>query len=182
MGLGILALTWPQTVQSGTTMPGVYEKYRVHIPEGHIFVAPDGAGRMSDEFMNELVSEVEQRHAAALLRRRRILMDGLTSELQRVGIAFGGVSEWSLVANTDGRNGQAGDRVISITPRAPEVPDLFALDTGITRYGIANAKGVLIHTVPVMADQDSVYLKWAIADRNLTLVASDQIVAFVESL
>lgn len=182
MDLGLVVLTWPQTVAAGATLPGVYEKYRIHVPAAELSVEPNGIGHISGEFVGQLVGDVEERHAEALLRRRRVLMDGLASELQRVGISFGGVSEWSLVANTTGRKGSSVDHVFSITPRAPEVPDLFALDSHKSRYGIPDSKGVLVHPVPIMGDEDAVYLKWAIAGRDLALVPAEQLVAFIETL
>ncbi|MGA2285014.1 MAG: toll/interleukin-1 receptor domain-containing protein [Dehalococcoidia bacterium] len=178
--MGLLVLTWPQTVTSGTTLPGIYEKYRVHVPASAITVDSSGQGRFSPRFLARAVTVVEERHAAALLRRRREIMGSVQSELKRVGINYVGVADWSLVAETKASGKTKRDCVISITPRAPDVPDLLMLDGHATRHN--QSDGVLIHTLRSVPEERRGLLEWAIGQRRLLLISEDQIVAFVEDL
>jgi len=178
--MGLLVLTWPQTIAMKRTLPGVYEKYRLHLPPDELTVDSCGQGRLSQEFLTVLAAEVEERHAAALLRRRRQLMGSIESELKRSGVSYVGIADWSLVARLS-RGGRARvDCVISITPRAPDVPDLLALDTHVTAG--RKRTGVLVHTLRTVPQQRRDLLKWAIGRRKLKLVPEDQVVTFVAGL
>ncbi len=176
--MGFLALTWPQSLMAGREMPGIYEKYRVRIPDAAISVDGD-QGRISEPFLERVVDKVEQRHAAAFLRRRRELMGSVWSALKMAGIDYTGVADWSLVAITAGRKGRTRDQVISITPRAPDTPDLYALDGERAKL---NADGVLVHTTRHLPYDRGSVLEWVIGNRSLKLVPEDEIVAFVETL
>ena len=69
-----------------------------------------------------------------------------------------------------------------VTPRPPEIPDLFILDSHCGAVGAALAQGVLIHTAASMGEDRQRLLEWAIATRKLTLVNEDQIVQLVSSI
>jgi hypothetical protein len=107
-------------------------------------------------------------------------MGSLQSELKRVGINYVGVADWSLVAETKASGKTKRDCVIGITPRAPDVPDLLVLDGHATRHN--QSDGVLIHTLRSVPEERRELLEWAIGQRNLSLVAEDEIVAFVAGL
>lgn len=176
--MGLLVLTWPRWLMADREMPGIYDKYRMRIPDGTISVEAD-QGRLTGQFLAAVVDRVEERHAAAFLRRRRELMGSIWSALKMAGIEYTGVADWSLVAKTTGRKGRTRDQVFSITPRAPDTPDLYALDG---ERGKLNAEGVLVHTLRSLPFDRGLLLKWVIGGRDLKLVPEDEIVTFVGTL
>ena len=174
--MGLFALTWPQ----GPVMKNVFEKQRYFLTNADIKVA-EGFTQLSDVFCGKLAGIVEREHAEAMLARRRRLMGSVTNELARHNITFGLISDWTLVTTSAAKT-RGGDHVISITPRPPEIPDLFVLDTSRTPAGKPLGHGVLIHTSASMPDDREKLLRWAIANRELSLVNEDQIVQMVERL
>lgn len=181
--MGIAVLTWPQTTAS-KILPGVYEKYRMRIPRSGMRTrAADRQARLTADSVRRLVQEVEGRHAEALLRRRRELMGSLQGALRRAGVSYRGVSDWSLVADARPRAGAARVKtIISITPRAPDVPDLFSLDGSRRGYAGRRVNGVLVHTMRSMPDDRTGLLEWVVGRRSLKLVPEDRLVEFAESL
>ena len=170
-GMGILALTWP----SGPTMKNIFEKQRFQLCPEHIEIR-GGQGILTDDFLALLPSLVETRHAKGMLSRRRRLIGSIIRELEQRSIPYLPLSDWSLLAKPP-----HNDHVVSITPRPPEVPDLYLLDN---RCGVDPnrlGKGILVHTAASMLGEQELFLQWAISDRDLSLINEDQIVEMVET-
>ena len=174
--MGLFALTWPE----GPVMKNVFDKQRCFLAAADIVVEQD-YNRLSDGFCSKLAGIVEQEHAKAMLARRRRLMGSVITELQRRDIAFGLISDWTLITRSAVKT-RGEDHVISITPRPPEIPDLFVLDASRNPGGKPLGRGVLIHTAASMRNDREQLLRWAIANRELALVNEDQIVQMVEKL
>lgn len=179
--MGLAVLTWPQTVARNSLMPGVYEKYRIHIPPLDLVRRPDGQGRLSNGALARIVDLVEVRHADAFLRRRRELMGSLQSALQSAKIRYKGVADWSLLAVSRKRR-RSRTYVISVTPRPPDVPDLFALDSQRNTPRPKHATGVLVHTHRPISHERAELINWVIRPHKLELVPEDQIVRFTLGL
>ena len=171
--MGLLALTWP----GSANMKNVFEKQRRRLAEHGDLENSTGAWKFTPGFLQTLPDLVEQVHANAMLARRRRMMGSLESELRRRGVAYRLLSDWTLLGETDTER----ERVFSITPRPPEVPDLFLLDTHCAPVGEKLAQGVLIHTAASLREEHQRLLEWAIATRKLALVNEDQIVQAVEN-
>lgn len=173
--MGLLALTWPGSAK----MKNIFEKQRRHLnTPGELEATPLGH-QLSVQFLRELPDLVEHAHAKAMLARRRRMMGSLQSELQRRGINYKLLSDWTLLAETVTTD---GGQLFSITPRPPEIPDLFLLHTHFGAAGTALAQGVLIHTAASLGTERQSLLEWAIATRKLALVNEDQIVQLVDSI
>lgn len=173
--MGILALTWPHSAK----MKNVFDKQRrLLVDPSELADSPLGH-QLSQNFLQELPDLVEHAHAKAMLARRRRMMGSLESELRRRNINYKLLSDWTLLAET---HVTAGGQLFSITPRPPEIPDLFILDSHCGAAGAALAQGVLIHTAASMGEDRQQLLEWAIATRKLTLVNEDQIVQLVSSI
>ncbi len=173
--MGLLALTWPRS----SKMKNVFEKQRCHLTEPGDLEDTSRGHRLSAEFLASLPDLVEHAHAKAMLARRRRMMGSLEAEMRRRNINYKLLSDWTLLAET---HVPGGGQLFSITPRPPEIPDLFILDTQFGANGTTLAQGVLIHTAAWMSEERQRLLKWAIAARKLALVNEDQIVQVVDSM
>lgn len=174
--MGLLALTWPGNIPK---MEAVFEKQRHHLDApGDLERTPEG-GKLGDGFLERLPDLIEQAHAKAMLARRRRLMGSLEGELRRKQIKYKLLSDWTLLAEP---GAGSGARLFSITPRPPEIPDLFLLDTQGEAAAWKLEQGILIHTAASMREERKRLLEWAIAARKLILVNEDQIVQLVENL
>jgi TIR domain len=171
--MGLIALTWPGSAK----MKNVFEKQRHHLVEPAELETTSAGRRLTIEFLKKLPDLVEQVHAQAMLARRRRMMGSIESELRRNKVGYKLLSDWTLLATA-----LAGDdaQLFSITPRPPEIPDLFLLDTHCGSAGVKLAPGVLVHTAASLREDRKRLLEWAIATRNLALVNEDQIVQAVE--
>ncbi len=179
--MGLLTLTWHQTVDRGLTLPGIYEKYRTHLPKSALRSDRVGNVRLKSHVVQKVLDEIESRHAEALLRRRRAVLGSLMRALEWQGISFKGISQWSLVADMVAR-GWKYDLVFSVTPRAPEVPDLYVLDSARQYDKGREADGILVHTMRAVPSQTAGLLDWVIAGRRIKSIADDEIVRFVSGL
>lgn len=178
--LGFLSLTWPQTVAKGRMVGCVEDSMRVFLSDKDVRVTA-GQGELQESFLDGLPSVVEAAHAKAMLLRRRQLMSSLQRELSRFGIGYKLISDWSVLAETNGL-GKSGDHVISLTPRPPEIPDLFVLDSHCRGRSAPVAQGVLIHTVAPLPEERVRLFTWVLENRAMTLVDEDQIVQLVEGI
>jgi hypothetical protein len=173
--MGLLALTWPHS----SKMKNVFEKQRCHLTEPGDLEDTSHGHRLGAEFLASLPDLVEHAHAKAMLARRRRMMGSLESEMRRRNINYKLLSDWTLLAET---HVPGSEQLFNITPRPPEIPDLFILDTQFGAGGAALAQGVLIHTAAWIGEERRRLLDWAIAARKLALVNEDQIVQLVDSL
>jgi hypothetical protein len=171
--MGLLALTWPTTTKRFANIP---EGYRTSLVEENF----DTSGLLTENYLNSLFNQIESVHASSMLRRRRTLMTSLQKELERHGISYKLLSNWSLVADTT--KGFSGHHLISITPRPPEVPDLFFLHKDCSAYHLDLERGVLLHTVSQATDEKDAVLKWVIAEKKLALCDEGQLVEMVKEL
>jgi hypothetical protein len=179
--LGFLALTWPETIARARTVSCVDDSFRVFLTNGDVGVT-SGQGELSEAFLQRLPPLVEAAHAKAMLRRRRQLMSSLQGELSRFGIGHRLISDWSIIAEP-GSFRKGDSKVLSITPRPPEVPDLFVLDGHCRGHaGTPVPKGVLIHTVGRLSEERERLFTWVTENRALTLADEDQIVQLVEGI
>ena len=142
----------------------------------------DGKTVLSEYFTMKLSDEVEARHAAAMLRRRRQLLDSIVGELRRRHLPFTQLSDWT-VALRFGTADLSKHRIISVTPRPPEVPDLFFLDSNCREYfREALGETILVHSTAVFGRERDQILRWAIGARNIKLCSEDGIVELVAGL
>jgi TIR domain len=172
--MGLLALTWPDSVR----MKNVFDKQRLQLAEPDELERTPHGGKLTDTMLGRLPDLVEQAHAKAMLARRRRMMGSLECELRRKNIAYKLLSDWTLL--TEAGEGDDG-RLFSITPRPPEIPDLFLLDTHGDPSNLKLGQSILIHTAASMREERRRLLEWAIATRKLALVNEDQIVQMVET-
>ena len=175
--MGLLALTWP----GSAGMANVFDKQRhfLNAEAAPDLVIQDKQGKLTDAFRAQLPALVEQAHARAMLARRRRLMGSVEFELRHRNIGYKLLSDWTLVAETHALTA-AGDQIVSITPRPPEVPDLFLLDTHRVKHGGPQVNGTLLHTAASLGDERGQVLQWIVAARQLALVNEDQIVQMVD--
>jgi TIR domain len=172
--MGLFALTWPDSVK----MKNVFDKQRLQLAESDELERTPYGGKLTDTLLGRLPDLVEQAHAKAMLARRRRMMGSLEFELRRKNIAYKLLSDWTLLAEaSEGDDG----RLFSITPRPPEIPDLFLLDTHGGPPNLKLGQSILIHTAASMREERRRLLEWAMATRKLALVNEDQIVQMVEN-
>jgi hypothetical protein len=172
--MGLLVLTWPETKEK---VPNIPDEQRVYLKEDYF---DKRTGAFNDDYLKILIGNIERIHAEAMLSRRRLLMDSLQKELDRYSIPYVLLSNWSLVADT--RKVFSGDHLISITPRPPDVPDLFLLHKNCSAYHLPLEMGVLIHTVSRSAEERHELLKWVISEKKLKLFDQGQLVEMVIEL
>jgi hypothetical protein len=179
--LGFMTLTWPETKNRDLLVESIFEGYRLHLADSAL-VQRDGYTMLVDEFLSSLCDEVEARHAAAMLRRRRQLLDSIIVELRRKNLPFTQLSDWTVVVERSTAGGQK-HRIVSVTPRPPEIPDLYLLDRNSNDYKRAQVDGsLLVHSTCRFGRDREELLRWAIGTRSLTLRSEDQIVDLVSDL
>lgn len=173
--MGLLALTWPDSAK----MKNVFDKQRRQLIFPADLEATPHGHRLTAQFLATVSELVERTHAKAMLARRRRMMGSLESELRRRNVDYKLLSDWTLLADTQASD---GGQLFSITPRPPEIPDLYILDSHCGAGGATLPRGVLIHTAASMGEERQRLLEWAIAMRKLALVNEDQIVHLVDSI
>jgi hypothetical protein len=124
--LGFMTLTWPETKKHGCLVENIFDGYRTYLTDDEL-VRSDGHSMLTAEFVEKLTDQVESKHAAAMLRRRRQLLDSIIVELRRNKLTFTQLSDWTVVVEGSA-GGEHKHRIVSVTPRPPEVPDLYFLD------------------------------------------------------
>jgi hypothetical protein len=132
--MGLMALTWPGSAK----MKNVFEKQRHHLVESAELEATAVGRRLTHEFLKKLPDLVEQVHAQAMLSRRRRMIGSIESELRGKKVDYKLLSDWALLATAPAGNDA---QLFSITPRPPEVPDLFLLDTYCGPAGVTLESG-----------------------------------------
>ncbi len=175
--LGFLAVTWPATKTQNRFVDGIFEKYRHYLCDSDLKLR-DGQTVLKDEFFPHLATLVEQRHAAAMLRRRRDMLGSIIQELRRNKLPFTQLTDWTLVVEKS-----TGHRLISVTPRPPEIPDLFYLDTHASGYNRGPLEfSWLIHSTAQYHGDRRTLLDWAVSGRKLGIESADKIVELVDTL
>lgn len=175
--LGFLAVTWPATKTQNRFVDGIFEKYRHYLADSDLKLI-DGQTVLKDEFFPHLAALVEQRHAAAMLRRRRDMLGSIIRELRRNALPFTQLTEWTLVVEKS-----TGHRLVSVTPRPPEIPDLFYLDAHASGYNRAPLEfSWLIHSTAQFHGDRRTLLDWAVSGRKLGIESADKIVELVDTL
>jgi len=179
--LGFMTLTWPETKTRDLLVDGIFEGYRLHVSSS-VLLQRDGYTVLADEFLPALCDEVEAKHAAAMLRRRRQLLDSIIVELRRRRLPFTQLSDWTVVVERS-LAGKEKHRIVSVTPRPPEVPDLYFLDRNSNDYKRAELDGsLLVHSTHRFGRDREDVLRWAIGSRSLALRSEDQILDLVSDL
>lgn len=178
--LGFMTITWPETRNKGLLIQGVFDGYRVHMDCGDIEAGDDGQMVVSSSFAEKLVSHVETRHAQAMLRSRRQLLGSIIQELRRQRLPFTQLSEWTVIVKTDMAS-PSRCRIISVTPRPPEVPDVFLLHSSCLRSGLLDG-AILVHSTAALAGERAELLRWAVGSRNIQIRSEDEIVSLVSTI
>ena len=179
--LGFMTLTWPETKKRDWLVENIFEGYRTYLTDDEL-VKPDGHTRLTAEFIEKLTDQVESIHAAAMLRRRRQLLDSIIVELRRNKLTFTQLSDWTVVVEGAAGGGQK-HRIVSVTPRPPEVPDLYFLDRHSNDYKRAEVdEAVLVHSTFQFGSERRELLSWVVGSRNLKLRSEDQIADLVIDL
>jgi hypothetical protein len=175
--LGFLAVTWPATKTQNRFVDGIFEKYRHYLSDSDLKLR-GGQTVLKDEFFTHLAALVEQRHAAAMLRRRRDMLGSIIQELRRKALPFTQLTDWTLVVEKS-----TGHRLVSVTPRPPEIPDLFYLDAHASGYNRAPLEfSWLIHSTARFHGDRRTLLDWAVSGRKLGIESADKIVELVDTL
>lgn len=179
--LGFMTLTWPETKKHGCLVENIFDGYRTYLTDDEL-VRSDGHSMLTAEFVEKLTDQVESKHAAAMLRRRRQLLDSIIVELRRNKLTFTQLSDWTVVVEGSA-GGEHKHRIVSVTPRPPEVPDLYFLDRHSNDYERAEVdEALLVHSTFRSGSDREELLRWVVGQRNLKLRSEDQIVDLVIDL
>lgn len=179
--LGFMTLTWPETKKHDWLIENIFEGYRTYLTDDEL-VKRDGHSRLTAECVEKLIDQVESIHAATMLRRRRQLLESIIFELRRHKLTFTQLSDWTVVVQGAAGGGQK-HRIVSITPRPPEVPDLYFLDRHFNDYKRAEVdEAVLVHSTFQIGSERKELLSWVVGSRNLKLRSEDQIADLVIDL
>jgi hypothetical protein len=171
--MGLAIVTWPGLTKR-QQIPGVYPKYRFHLVPSAVAARARGNSRLSSRSVARIADMVERRHAEAFLRRRLELIGSVSGALRKGGIRFVRVADWSGICRRRSR-GRLRTYIISVTPRPPDVPDLFALHALCSGSARGRVKGILIHAGSVPVERGPL-LGWTMERRGLGVVPEAEII------
>lgn len=175
--LGLLVLTWPETISRGKKVPGLYERYR-YILRAADFIDVDRTKQLSESFLATLPTMVEQRHAAAMLRRRRQLLGSVLREAERLSLQSTQLSDWTVLISDPSNN----SRLVSVLPRPPEVPDLYLLDENRRSRSEPITHSWLVHAASHLPPDQKKTLDWVIGERDISISSEDKIVRILSEI
>lgn len=179
--LGLLALTWNETIAAKKTLENLRPESRHLLDAAEYTVQSDRQGNFTTAFLHALPRKVEQVHGKAMRERRRQLLGSVLVELDRRKLAWKPLSAWTVLVELPENGLDAKRRVaMSVTPRPPEIPDLFVLDNLFARSGQPYDAAWLVHAAT--EDEETMeQLRWAVGARRIGLVNEDSIVALVNA-
>jgi hypothetical protein len=162
-GMGLCIVSWP----GAREVPGTASLRRVRLNPadlqwegGYLVLAPSALDRV--------ITETEEAHAQALVRRRQNLLVSVQETLNSRGIPFTTLPGWRLLT------GSPADTVVGVASRLPVVGDLHALDVD-AGHSLNPPSSVLVHAARRLRDDRRELLEWAVGSRRLTLVPENAV-------
>ncbi len=165
--MGIAIVRWPGKVPE---LPGTSGLPRVQL-EAADLIDDGGYEVLTPAALARVVAEVEQAHAAGLVRRRRSLVSSVADAARAAGRPVVGLVGWRLLVGDE----PSGREVVGVATRLPTADDLFGVDRAAETILGAGRKGVVVHAARRLTDERRDLLTWATGERSLALVPENGI-------
>jgi hypothetical protein len=158
--LGLMSLALPDT-PAHALYGSIDPAFRRQLGTSDV-VGPSGDRALGSGALDDLLEEIDQRHASAFAFRREALMYESSDEMTALGYRVEPIGQWTLLAEM-GSNRE----VVLNTARAPEPVDLREIDLlrrQFKRPGTAT-RGWIVHPTEDIDDDRSSLLAWLCARR-----------------
>lgn len=165
--MGILIVQWPGSPEQ---VPGSAGLHRLVLEPNDIRKDSHGYDVLTPEALDKINYAVEAAHARAIVRRRRILVQGVQDSAKEQGAICTPLKDWALDIT-----GATGVRsIVCVSPRLPTCRDLQQLDE--TRKQIApSASAQLIHAARHLSELKRKHLEWVVGNRCLEIISENAI-------
>jgi hypothetical protein len=163
--LGLLVVSWPN---SPLEVPGSGGLLR-HRLEPSDLAQLRGFDVMTEVAITRVGYAVEEEYVRSMVRRRRYLLRSTEEAALAAGLTCTPLPQWRLLVE-----GADSASLLQVSPRLPTVDDLCSLDEACTQMGNP-PEGLLVHAARAISPSRKRLLKWAAADRTLTLLPENAV-------
>ncbi len=164
--MGLLIVSWPGAIR----LPGTVGLPRLELSEAE--VSAEGAREpywLTGAATERVLDAVEQSHAQALSRRRRMLIQSVQDSVDLAGGTCIPLVHWRLDVEVAGARA-----IVAIAPRPPDARDLEALDAARIAAD-PSAQALLVHGARAMGAVRERHLDWVIGGRSIRLLPDSQV-------
>lgn len=165
--MGILIVSWPDDPKP---VPGSIGLPRLVLTKEELTTDQHGYSTLTDAGLERVISKVEESHALALVRRRRMIVKSIEESAQSAGVdSCVPLRDWRLLVKQGSKT-----TVVGTMPRLPTAGDLQAIDKASISAG-ASSQALLVHSARQLSAELKDHLQWVAGDRNLDVIPENAI-------
>jgi hypothetical protein len=158
--MGMLIVRWPGNPPE---VPGSHGLPRLELSEAEITTDEHGYDVPTPAALNRLVAEIERSHAAAMVRRRRMLVGSIEEAAEFAGCGTRlSLPGWRMLIEKGKER-----TIVATTPRLPTASDLQRLDEARNSMD-ESAEALLVHSARRIPAETKTHLDWVSATRRLS--------------
>lgn len=166
--VGMHIVRWPAVVEA---IPATAGLRRLQLDPADLVGAADRR-TLTPECLNRVVAEVEELHAQAMVRRRRLVISSIADAASEAGCSCVPLPGGRLLVECEERRD-----IVGTATRLPTVEDLYRLDQAREELS-QPASPVLVHAARRLGVHRRAVLQWATARRQMTLLPENAIGAY----
>lgn len=165
--MGILIVQWPGTQEC---VPGSAGFPRLVLKPEDFIKNSEKYSRLKVVALNRIAKEVENEHARAIVRRKKMLLQGVLDIAKDENASCEVIRDWAVsITGSEGPNS-----VVLVSSRLPTCHDLQRLDE-IREETDHDAHAQLVHTAGKINPSRKAHLEWTLEARKLEYLSNHEI-------